>query len=247
VALALSFVGMAFEMAWIAPGGGTVCADRMLANRDIAAFLQSQPGPVRVDANATELLTNFGDLRGIDELHGFAAGVSSILLEHEFHTARTRQLFGVTHTVGSMPRAPGDEVVFVGASGLKVFRHLASLPRVWIAHDVRHAPSAEDIRALIRDPAVDLRTLVALPDRVAVEQCPDSGESAHVEERRNNSVSLRVDAACRGLVVLGETWSPGWRASVDGAPAELLRPFGVFRGVVVEKGRHEIVLRYGIL
>jgi uncharacterized membrane protein YfhO len=45
-------------------------------------------------------------------------------------------------------------------------------------------------------------------------------------------------------VVLADTWFPGWRAEVDGRPAEVLEVYGALRGVVAGAGTHNIEFRY---
>ena len=42
------------------------------------------------------------------------------------------------------------------------------------------------------------------------------------------------------MVVMSDTWYPGWTAMVDGKPAELLEVYGALRGVVVDKGSHRV-------
>ncbi len=49
---------------------------------------------------------------------------------------------------------------------------------------------------------------------------------------------------CRGLVVLSDTYFPGWTATVDGKPVGILEVYGALRGVVVEKGEHRIEMVY---
>ena len=47
-----------------------------------------------------------------------------------------------------------------------------------------------------------------------------------------------------GLLVLADAWSPGWTATVDGAPAPVLRVGGLFRGVLLRKAANEVIFRY---
>ena len=47
-----------------------------------------------------------------------------------------------------------------------------------------------------------------------------------------------------GIVVLSDSFARGWRASLDGVPCEILRVNGIFRGVAVPAGVHDIVFTY---
>jgi hypothetical protein len=58
------------------------------------------------------------------------------------------------------------------------------------------------------------------------------------------SARVTVNAPHGGIVVLRQQAARGWRVSVDGRPATALVIDGIFRGVSVEKGRHEIVWTY---
>ncbi|MBK8691206.1 MAG: YfhO family protein [Deltaproteobacteria bacterium] len=46
------------------------------------------------------------------------------------------------------------------------------------------------------------------------------------------------------MLVVGEPWYPGWRASVDGRPAELLRVDLALRGVALGPGAHTVRMEY---
>jgi uncharacterized membrane protein YfhO len=53
---------------------------------------------------------------------------------------------------------------------------------------------------------------------------------------------VRIEAELNepGVVVLVDTYDPGWRVTVDGQRAPLLRANVAFRGVAVPAGRHVI-------
>jgi hypothetical protein len=59
-----------------------------------------------------------------------------------------------------------------------------------------------------------------------------------------SSARVSVNAPSDGIVVLRQQAASGWRVSVDGKPAAPLVIDGIFRGVNVTKGRHEIVWKY---
>lgn len=47
-----------------------------------------------------------------------------------------------------------------------------------------------------------------------------------------------------GFLVFAERWDPGWSATIDGAPAPLVRTYGLVLGLDVPEGEHRVVLRY---
>ena len=57
-------------------------------------------------------------------------------------------------------------------------------------------------------------------------------------------MTLRVEAACPGLLVLPDTYFPGWRATVNGRKRTIYATDGAFRGVTVPKGTSRVEFRY---
>jgi uncharacterized membrane protein YfhO len=71
-----------------------------------------------------------------------------------------------------------------------------------------------------------------------------SGDEVELVDRTRNSLRLRARMRCRGMVVVGDTWYPGWVATVGGREVPIHEAYGFLRGVVVEAGEQEIRLRY---
>lgn len=57
-------------------------------------------------------------------------------------------------------------------------------------------------------------------------------------------IIVTVDAPREGVVVLHQQHVPGWRVSIDGIEARSVPIDGIFHGVQVTRGRHEIVFSY---
>ncbi len=57
-------------------------------------------------------------------------------------------------------------------------------------------------------------------------------------------MTIHADTEGRSLVVLADTYFPGWKATVDGEDAPIVRTDHLLRGVVVGKGAHTIEFRY---
>ena len=57
-------------------------------------------------------------------------------------------------------------------------------------------------------------------------------------------VTVEVETGAPGYLVLGDAWYPGWRATVDGAPAPIERANLLFRAVPVPAGTHTVQFTY---
>jgi hypothetical protein len=60
----------------------------------------------------------------------------------------------------------------------------------------------------------------------------------------NERVVIRTQASAPAVLVLAETWYPGWEVNIDGEPARAFPVNGWMRGVVVPAGSAEVVWRY---
>src|SRR5581483_10010507 len=67
---------------------------------------------------------------------------------------------------------------------------------------------------------------------------------AQVVEHSFNRVAMEAELSAPGYLVLTEAYVPGWTASVDGVPSDVLRANTAFRAVRVPSGKHEIELNY---
>jgi uncharacterized membrane protein YfhO len=70
---------------------------------------------------------------------------------------------------------------------------------------------------------------------------PDQVETI---DYRPASLQLKVTTEQPALLVLAESYYPGWMAWVDGAPAEIYRTDIAFRGVAVPAGSHTVRMEF---
>ncbi|MBE2316392.1 YfhO family protein [Solirubrobacter sp. CPCC 204708] len=129
-----------------------------------------------------------------------------------------------------------------------------SLPRVYAGPDA----------VVYANPRATPRTYVAGSERVVEDQLTavlESGPEAVVSEPLGldgsgtaritrddpEHVAVRSDTRGRAMVVLADTYFPGWKATVDGADAPIIRTQHLLRGVVVPAGTHTVEFRYAPL
>jgi hypothetical protein len=65
-----------------------------------------------------------------------------------------------------------------------------------------------------------------------------------VEALEQNSLALAIRAPRPGIVVVNETFYPGWKATLNGEDARLFQVNHMFRGLLVPAGEHRIEMVY---
>lgn len=212
--------------------------------RDIADFLRHEPGPVRVYAIEVTDAFNLGDWEGIDTLTGFGAGITKNIFSLDWPSVRTQNLLAVGYSLSRKPPRADQQVVFRGSSGVSVLRNVDALPRVRITHQVLTASSAKDVAARVNDPSFDARNTVLLTGSAPALQSCAGEEQARVSRRTANSVVIDARLACRGMLILADTWYPGWVATVDDRSAPVYQAYSALRGVILEPGNHHVEFHY---
>lgn len=232
-------------MSYRGEGGGAMkFAGNLTRFRDIGQYLKQQPGYIRAVVNDTDVPINLGDQEGFEMHEGYVAGVPESLFRMELHLPRIQQLIGITHWVAKRPERTDFQDVFTGASGVKVFRVPGAMPRAWMVHRAEAVAGFEQLNPRLTDPALDLRsTAVLIGTAPALETC-DGRDEVDIVRKGPDRVTVAVTAPCRGLLVVGDSYFPGWRVRIDGGPGTVLPVYGMLRGVVVPGGTHTVDMIY---
>jgi Bacterial membrane protein YfhO len=93
-------------------------------------------------------------------------------------------------------------------------------------------------------PGFDPAREVVLPEGSRPLESPGVQGTATILEQRADRVRLDVASSEPAMVVLADTFDPGWKGLVDGAPVPVLPANVAFQGVAVPAGRHVVELRY---
>ena len=111
----------------------------------------------------------------------------------------------------------------------------------WSEEGMRECALRFSAEGEIRFEDIQILSVPAENYRSSVEKLRANGWDADVE---NNSVHGRMDMDADGILQISLPWSAGWSATVDGESAELLRCGGMYMGLRLDAGAHEIALRY---
>jgi hypothetical protein len=216
-------------------------------SRDVADFIRRQPNPKRIDVNDADndLKFTFGDWYRIETMHAFTASMLTQTSElGGWWQDRLARMYGIKYIVSRKPMRPDQRVVFAGNNGINVFEDPAAFPRAWTVHDVVVAPNEWNGRDMVNNWTFDLRTTaLTVKSRPNLEKCDGSDQVTGIDERPA-TVTVNVEMACTGLLIVSDNDYPGWHATVDGKPSAIWRVNTVIRGAVVDRGRHQMVMKY---
>jgi hypothetical protein len=117
------------------------------------------------------------------------------------------------------------------------------LARTTVVHDMDAA------MALLRTPAFNPRREAILLEGSGARALdagpfPPGQGSLALQELSPERTRLELDAPHEGFLLTSTHFDPGWRATIDGASAPMLRADLVAGGLFVPAGRHLIELRY---
>jgi hypothetical protein len=171
-------------------------------------------------------------------------------------------LLGVRYVLaGSTPVSEASgQFRLVEPGNVSIFENTHALPRAFVTGDIRAvgttAAAVSYLRSLghglpdgrTRVDAFDPRTQ-AVVESPASAQVPSGSAGAParavtISSYHANEVTVDVAAGPPGLLVLTDTYVPGWQATVGGRAAEVLPTDIAFRGVAVGGAATRVVFRY---
>ncbi|MBK8985130.1 MAG: YfhO family protein [Chloroflexi bacterium] len=143
-----------------------------------------------------------------------------------------------------MPLTLGDYRL-IHSGDVKIYENLNALPRAFLLANWQWQPDETAVFSAMQAPDFDPRQTAVLlgegTDQAGLAALPGS---ATIESYAAERVQIRVDAAQESLLLLTDADYPGWRVTVDGRPAAIIVANGLFRGVFVPAGAHEVLFTF---
>ncbi|MGL3200625.1 MULTISPECIES: hypothetical protein [Curtobacterium] len=139
-----------------------------------------------------------------------------------------------------------DDVTIVHTGDATIYERSGALPRVrWASGQVVERTGTERVRTLADQSLPDSTVVLSRP----TDHTPDAGSTAKIELLPSDVDETRasVDATGAGWVVVADSLQrPGWTATVDGRPTDLVAADSAGGAVWVPAGEHTVELRYHV-
>jgi hypothetical protein len=119
------------------------------------------------------------------------------------------------------------------------------LPRAYVVYQAEVRRGQEALE-LLADPEFDPLQTVVLEEEpgIILEGASARDSTVSIVDYQPSRITLDVETAADGILVLSEVYYPGWRAYVDGVEAKIHRADHALRAVEVEGGSHRVELVY---
>ena len=152
-----------------------------------------------------------------------------------------------TRTAGhqSVTLSPRGDLRRIHSGDVKIYERTAAPGRAWLVHQAIAERDPAATLAGLADANFDPRRAAFVAADLALSgpaTLPD--EAVRIVSYEAERVHLEADVRAPALLVLADSFYPGWRATVDGAAAPILRADLMFRAVALSPGRHTIVFSY---
>ena len=152
-------------------------------------------------------------------------------------------LLGARYIVSPQPiHLPGGRTLNAQAPWLT--ENPAALPRAQVLGRSIPAAGDDEAYAQLGLPSWRPDRDVVLTNGPALDGSGFAGGQASWVERGATRERLKVSLRGRGILLLAQTWYPGWSALVDGRPQSVLKADGALQGLVLEAGDHDVQMDY---
>lgn len=220
----------------------------------VAAAIAPPNAPFHVDG-FRGVTDNYGslyrvmDIRGISPL--FLNGMHN-LIEGDLPDLVRWTLLGVRYVYSDWQElAVPSQILATGTDRYgAVNLHELTNPRPFatILYRTVTVGSDDAAYALLHDPGFDLERVAILDRETGIN---DSGappkSAATVAKFAPEEIAINATAAADGVLVLALPQYPGWYATVDGQPTEIMRAYGALAAIPLTKGDHLVTLVYNPL
>jgi uncharacterized membrane protein YfhO len=228
------------------------------------SFLKQQPGLFRMGGLYLSFMPNssmvFGlsDVRGYEPVRPWRQATLVNRIEGAFPlghytilrsaNSRLLDLMNVEYLITDRELGGRWKLAFAEPdSPIRVYRNTDVLPRAFVVQDVERAATPEAALKRLLDESFDLRTRVILeqapPSLLATAGSPKAAQ-VHILRYEPERVTLETDSLADGILVLTDTYTPDWRARVDGQPADVYIADYAFRAVRIPAGQHRVEFSY---
>lgn len=149
-------------------------------------------------------------------------------------------------TENYIPKGKNFDLVY--DKDIKIYENKTVFPRAYMRFSTINASGLDNSREIFYQNSKfneNLNVVIEDADDIHLEDKENEGGALiTIKNYQENKVQLKVSNTRKGVLVLADSFYPGWRAFVDGKTATIYPANIMFRGLIIDKGEHEITFIY---
>ena len=170
-------------------------------------------------------------------------GFNRIITPHNYQS-RLIDLLNVKYVL-SLKEEESPKLVKVFQEGqTRVYENKNAFPRAFMVYDYWLAQDRQEAVSLLMDEAIDLAKTAILEEKPPEPKLIEGKGGVKIKRYQENQVMIEVETDQRGILVLTDSYYPGWRVSIDGKETKVYRADYNFRGIIVPEGEHQVIFQY---
>jgi hypothetical protein len=195
-------------------------------------------------------------LKRVDELYHALTGATSI------SATQLLELYGVKYVISISPieETSRYELIYARIEGLhgekedllrgntiKLYKHRSPFPRAWLVKDFKVMDSKAIFSRIIQkgfDPGQEVFLEEEIKMGRTLSNHGVGNNKVEFISEANNWLQLHVETKEDSILVLSDTYYPGWKVFVDGNPEMIYRANYTFRAVPLSAGTHRVEFVY---
>ena len=245
------------------PFNPTIAPEHVFPTPDAIRFLQRDPDIYRICGTGLTLYPNSGTAFGISDIRGYETivpqryvdlidrldghyrlGIRSLFTKAD---SPLLDLLNVKYVLTDQELDGRWELAYRGKDSVDVYRNRDVLPRAFVVYHAEVVGSATQSLQRITNSAFDFRTRVVLEETPAGWTEPPeipATPTARIADYEPSHVRVEVETVADGLLVLTDTYAPGWKALLDGQATHVYVANHAFRAVALPAGKHQVTFFY---
>lgn len=207
---------------------------------------------------------------GSDPMRYIAHGIPVMFTSNAVQLTRWQDFLDNFNVMSSMPDMMNIKYVVIGTAQYEqqkaqlsakfqpvfqpppgrqmVLENKTVLPKAWLVPAVAEIHDLQQTFGLLQNPGFDPRKVAIVESEPPYPMAdPRAGatipaENAMVTTYEGERIEVKAKAPQAALLVLGEKYYRGWKATVDGKAAEIVPVNYILRGVYLPQGDHKVAL-----
>jgi Bacterial membrane protein YfhO len=119
-----------------------------------------------------------------------------------------------------------------------------TIPRAYVVNKALLEKNSKQVLRLLSSTGFDPTREVVLDNEIPMSSTPQLQATAKIIRYRNELVTIATSANTEAILVLADSYYPGWKAFVDGKEEIIRRANLFFRAVRLPAGNHTVEFRY---